>query len=88
MCQSRIAPVSASTDRTAAAVAQALLTMISSRRLSYVSASFPPIMVNSATGANCNAVTVPRAVPESFDSSRTSQSSATNCIQVPVSEMA
>jgi hypothetical protein len=55
-------------------------------RLSYRSASTPPHSENSSDGPNCRASTMPTAVPELSESSRTSQSWATRCIQVPVSE--
>ena len=57
------------------------------RRLSYRSASTPPNSENSSVGPNCRASTKPIAVPELPDSSRISQSWATRCIQVPVSEI-
>ena len=44
-----------------------------------------PTGPSTSDGPNCSAVTMPSAVPE-FVSSRTSQSCATRCIQVPVSE--
>jgi hypothetical protein len=49
------------------------------------SARTPAHTESSSTGANCSAVTVPTATPDSSDSTvSTSQSWATRCIQVPM----
>ena len=56
-------------------------------RLSNRSAIRPPYADISSIGRNCRAVVIPIATPEPPDSSSTSQSWATRCIQVPMLEM-
>ena len=71
---------------TASAVASRALTAwvaMTVRRRSQRSTRTPPINPNSSVGSACRAVAMPTATAES-DSSRTSQSCATRCIQVPM----
>ena len=84
-CQNCTTPVTASTPSTSATSACAVCVASSSRRLLPRSASMPPHRPSTSDGPNCSAVTMPSAVPELVSSS-TSQSCATRCIQVPVSE--
>jgi len=84
-CQSRTTPDMIINARTRESTLHAALTTMSSLRLSYRSASLPPYSERNSTGRNCNATTVPSAVPESCDSCRTSQYWAVNCIQTPIS---
>ena len=84
-CQTVTVWVTASRPRINAAPARALWVRSRSRRLSDRSASMPPQSPSTTEGRNCSAVTTPSAVAE-FVSCSTSQSWATRCIQVPVSE--
>ncbi len=57
----------------------------SSRRLSSRSAISPPQMPNTSTGANCSAVVMPTGRARLVSRS-TSQSWASCCIQVPLTD--
>ena len=60
--------------------------MIRMRRLSKRSAISPPYALSSSIGRNCRPVVMPMATPDPPESSSTSQSWATRCIQVPMLE--
>ncbi len=75
-------PVTVTVKRTSAGSAIIAWVMISRRRLEKRSASSPPQAPNSSMGRNCRAVVSPTAIPLSV-SERTSQISATVCIQFP-----
>ena len=83
--QASTAPRAVRANRTVAGTAIPVWEIISSLRLSKRSASAPPIAPNRRIPENCRAVARPTATPEPV-SSRTSQSSATICIQLPASE--
>jgi hypothetical protein len=78
--------VIASTPRAAAQIASQPWVILRMSRLSKRSAITPPYAESTSIGRNCRAVVIPTAIPEPPDSSRTSQSWATRCIQVPMLE--
>lgn len=79
-------PVTVIVPSTRATVPIAIWVTVSTRRFGKRSAIRPAYGESSSAGRNCRPVTMPSAVPE-WVSSRTSQSWATRCIQVPVFEM-
>ena len=83
-CHSCACPLSTRTPSPAASTPWPTCVAISSLRRSTRSASSPAYGDSRSTGANCRAVVMPTATPDSSVSSvRTSQSWATRCIQVP-----
>ena len=83
--QASTAPSAVSRKSSAAGTAIPVWLTISSLRLSKRSASEPPIAPKRRMPANCRAVAMPTAKPESV-SVRISHSSATICIQLPASD--
>ena len=79
-------PVTASRPSTAAQSANQPWVILRMSRLSKRSAITPPYADSTSIGRNCRAVVIPTATPEPPDSSRTNQSWATRCIQVPMLE--
>jgi hypothetical protein len=84
-CQYCTIPATSSRPRTRATSASPDWVASRSLRLSMRSASTPPQSPRTRAGPNCSAVMIPSAVPELVRVS-TSQSWATRCIHVPVSE--
>jgi hypothetical protein len=83
--QGATTPLAEIASRASAGAAISAWVTISSRRLAKRSASTPPQAPKRRIGRNCNAVVIPTATPLPV-SERTSQTSATICIQLPESE--
>jgi hypothetical protein len=79
------APPAVTAHSTSAGSAISAWVTISRRRLSTRSARAPPHAPASSIGRNCSAVVIPTATPLPV-SERISQTSATTCIQFPLSE--
>ncbi|CAB4795751.1 unannotated protein [freshwater metagenome] len=84
-CQSFTCSVMTSKPRVVAEIPPAKLQIISVLRLLNLSAIFPPCILKSKAGKNCNPTTNPTYVPLPVICS-TNQSCATRCAQVPIFE--
>ena len=87
-CQSSITFAITKIPITKLASPATALVQIKSFLLFTRSAILPPCRLKRSTGANCTAVTRPSAAPLLSVSSKTSQSWATRCAQVPIFDSA